>query len=311
MVSETPPAVADVIAVPASVANLGPGFDTLAVSVQLYLTVRLIEVRPDGLGTVTVRHSTPPVPEENGVEQAYRSLASQASSGLPSVTIDIDSEIPIGAGLGSSAAATVAGLRLFEQCVAPLSPQALLDAACVLEGHPDNAAAAIYGGLTAALQHEGGGVSAVSFEWPADVHLLIATPDRELRTAAARLVVPTMLSRGDAVFNLQRVARLLHAVTTGDTGSLREALKDRWHQPARSALIPELEPALALDDPDLLGVCLSGAGPSIVALTTHGVARITRKLQQVYRESGATVTIRDLRAEPSRMAVAAPVSRDR
>ena len=289
-----------VIAVPASVANLGPGFDTLAVAVQLYLRVRIVEVRQDGRGEVGVRRSNPPVPGENGVERAYRSMADRAPRGLPSVVIDVESEIPIGSGLGSSAAATIAGLRLYERCAAPLSSKDLLDAACALEGHPDNAAAAVYGGLAAALQHEDGGVSAVSFGWPSDIRYLIATPDRSLRTEAARSVVPLTLSRADAIFNLQRVAQLLHAVGTGDGSALREALKDRWHQPARAALIPELAPALALDDPDLLGVCLSGAGPSIVALARRGFDRVAARLERVYRECGSGVTIRNVGAEPDR-----------
>ena len=150
----------------------------------------------------------------------------------------------------------------------------------------------------------------MSFAWPPDVRFLVATPDRELRTAEARLVVPTTLSREDAVFNLQRMARLLHAAWTGDGGSFREALKDRWHQPARSALIPELQAALAIEDPDLLGVCLSGAGPSIVALARHGCDRIGGLLEQVYRECGSRVTIRDVAAEPSRVPVPARATRD-
>ena len=312
-----------VIAVPASVANLGPGFDTLAVAVQLYLRVRIVDVRADGRGEVTVRRGQPPVPAENGVERAYRSLAGRAPGGLPSVVIDVESDIPIGAGLGSSAAATVAGLRLFEHCVAPLSSQGVLDAACALEGHPDNAAAALCGGLAAALQHEDGTVSVVSFEWPSDIRFLIATPDRALRTEVARRVVPATLSRADAVFNLQRVVRLLHAVgisaassgttggSTGERAAWREALKDRWHQPARAALIPELAPALALDDPDLLGVCLSGAGPSIVALARRGLDRVAARLERVYRDCGSTVTIRNVCAEPSRVVTPALASRGR
>src|SRR5687768_5512454 len=98
------------IPVPASVAHLGAGVDTLAVAVRVYLRVHIVDVRADGRGDVTVRRSTPPVPSENGVERAYRSLAARAPGGLPSVTIDIDSEIPIGSGMGSSAAATIAGL---------------------------------------------------------------------------------------------------------------------------------------------------------------------------------------------------------
>jgi homoserine kinase len=297
------------IAVPASVANLGAGFDTLAVAVQVYLRVHIVDVREDGRGDVTVRRSNPPVPSENGVARAYRSLASRAPGGLPSVTIDIESEIPIGSGMGSSAAATIAGLRMFERVVAPLAAQELLDAASALEGHPDNAAAALHGGFAASMQSEDGSVSVVSMEWPAEVRFLIATPDRALRTEAARKVLPSAIPMKDAVFNLQRVARLMYAVSTAETGALREALKDRWHQPARAALIPELAPALAMDDPDLLGVCLSGAGPSIVAMASRGFDRITGRLETIYRKCGSGVTIRNVSAEPSNAAVPALVSR--
>src|SRR5262249_29272479 len=189
------------IAVPASVANLGAGFDALAVAVQVYLRVMIVDVKSDGRGEVTVRRSTPPVPAENGVERAYRSLASRAPAGLPSVTIDIESEIPIGSGLGSSAAATIAGLRLFERVTAPLTPQELLDAACALEGHPDNAAAALYGGFAVSLQYEDGRTSVVTLEWPTHVRFVIATPDRALRTEAARKVLPAAIPMRDAVFN--------------------------------------------------------------------------------------------------------------
>ena len=297
------------IAVPASVANLGPGFDTLAVAVQVYLRVRIIEQKQDGLGTLTVRRADPPVPAENGVETAYQSLAARAPAGLPSLVVDIESEIPIGAGLGSSAAATVAGLRLFEQVVAPLGDDELLAAATALEGHPDNAAAAIHGGMVAALQHEDGRVSVAVLEWPADIRLLIATPARPLPTKDARKVVPASFSRADAIFNLQRVARLMHAVATADAGSLDEALKDRWHQPQRAALIPELAPALALEDPDLLGVCLSGAGPSIVAFARTNRDRIAGKLEAIYRASGTPVTVRDVCAEQPRTVTAAAGAR--
>jgi homoserine kinase len=299
------------IAVPASVANLGAGFDALAVAVRLYLRVRVLDVRMDGRGQVDVVRSIPPVPGENGVVRAYRSLASKAPSGLPSVAIEIDSEIPIGSGLGSSAAATVAGLRLFEHVVAPLSARELLEAACALEGHPDNAAAILAGGLALALQHDDGTVSVASLAWPAHVRFLVATPHRMLRTDAARRVLPSAIPLKDAVFNLQRVARLVYAVGAGETSALREALKDRWHQPARAALVPELAPALAIDDPDLLGVCLSGAGPSIVAIASRSFDRLTARLEAIYQENGSGVTIRNVEAEPSCVAAPALASRGR
>jgi len=299
------------IAVPASVANLGPGFDTLAVAVQLYLRVTIVEVKADGLGRVAALRSYPAMPVENGIERAYRSMGDRAGRPLPSVFVEVDSEIPIGSGLGSSAAATIAGLQLFDRCVAPLPGEVMLEAACALEGHPDNAAAALFGGLASAMQHEDGGVSVVGFDWPAGIRFVIATPERALRTAAARQVLPATLSRADAVFNLQRVARLLHAVTSGHTGSMREALKDRWHQPARCALVPELGPALALEDPNLLGVCLSGAGPSIVALASAGFDPISKKLEGLYRHSGCGVTVRNVGAEPRRAATPELVSKGR
>jgi homoserine kinase len=113
-------------------------------------------------------------------------------------------------------------------------------------------------------------------------------------------VVPVHLAQPDAIFNLQRVARLMHGVATGDVSSFREALKDRWHQPQRARLIPELAPALVLDDPDLLGVCLSGAGPSIVAFAKQGHDRIAGKLEALYQGAGTPVTVRNVSAEQPR-----------
>ena len=126
--------------VPASVANLGGGFDTLAVAVQLYLRVRVVDVRDDGGSRLTVVKSTPAVRGRNAVERAFEAMARWTGLRAPSVFVEVESDIPMAAGLGSSAAAAVAGLRVFERVTQPLPDGMLLAAATSLEGHADNAA---------------------------------------------------------------------------------------------------------------------------------------------------------------------------
>ena len=192
-------------------------------------------------------------------------------------------------------------MRLFEWATAPLSDSVLLAAATDVEGHADNAAPALFGGLNSVLQGEESEPIALRWTWPDDVQLVVATPSVGLATAKARAALPELMPRTDAIYNLQRVLSLVHALQSREYERIREAVKDRWHQPARAALIPELAPALALNDPNLIGVCLSGAGPSIVALATGGFEAISGALEELYRESGSRVTIRNLGAEPHRV----------
>jgi homoserine kinase len=123
------------------------------------------------------------------------------------------------------------------------------------------------------------------------------TPDADLKpgTGIARRALPRMLSREDAVFNLQRIVLLMHALSAGDFSLLREALRDRWHQPYRQAIVPGLEQALALDHPDLLGVCLSGAGPSIVAFAERNLSEVESLLASSYSPLGIPFQIRTVR----------------
>jgi homoserine kinase len=280
--------------VPASVANLGGGFDTLAVAVQLYLRVRILEIRDDGGATLTVASSTPPVRGRNAVERAYETLARSTGRRAPSVVVDVASEIPMAAGLGSSAAAAVAGLRTFEQVTEPIGDGVLLAAATSLEGHADNAAAALHGGLTSVVEREGGEPLALHWAWPEDLRLVVATPTAGLATAKARAALSSTVLRADAVFNLQRVLSLVHALQSGDYGRLREAVGDRWHQPARVALVPQLAAVLALEDPAILGAFLSGAGPSVAVLARGDCARVERLLTSVYERAGSQAVVRTL-----------------
>lgn len=292
------PAPTEVV-VPASVANLGGGFDTLAVAVQLYLRARVVEVRDDGGTKLVVVGSRPPVTGENAVEQAFALLGTRTGRRTPSVFVEVDSDIPMAAGLGSSAAAAVAGLRLFERVSAPVPSEVLLGAAADLEGHADNAAAALFGGLTSVVEAANGNPIALRWRWPEGLRLVIATPPVGLATSKARAALPVTLPRHDAVFNLQRVLSLVHALQTDDYGRLRDAVQDRWHQPARAHLVPQLAEVLALEDPDVLGAFLSGAGPSVAVLARRDFGRVERVVGSVYERASCPVTIRTLSVHES------------
>lgn len=282
------------VEVPGSVANLGGGFDTLGVAVQLYLRARIINVRDDGGARLTVTTSTPPVRGQNAVERAFEAIARRMGVRAPSVEVEIVSDIPMAAGLGSSAAATVAGLRLFERVTEPVDDDVLLGVATALEGHADNAAPALFGGLNSVLQVEDGEPVALRWTWPDEVRLIVATPAVGLATAKARAALPDHVSRADAIFNLQRVLSLVHALQHREYDRVREAVRDRWHQPARASLVPLLGEILALEDPDVLGAFLSGAGPSVALLVRRDERRIEQMLTSLYARKGVEATVRIL-----------------
>ncbi len=285
------------IVVPGSIANLGPGFDTLAVAVQLYLRLKVTVV--EGSEKLDFDFVDQTLTGENYIERAFRFLARQTGATFPSLKIEVRTEIPMRAGLGSSAAASVAGLRLFEALHGPLPTQALLNAACYLEGHPDNAAAALLGGLTASCQLPDGSAYAATFPWPHSLAFVVLTPDMALATSEARRVLPTHIPRADVIFNLQRLALFLQLLHSGNFGLLKQAMSDRLHQPYRQSLVPGLEAALHLEHEDLLGVCLSGAGPSSVAVAEKNVGAIESLLANTYEPIGIPYQIRVLRAHPS------------
>jgi len=284
------------IVVPASVANLGPGLDALAVALQLYLHVRAQRLPGQGKNELRFDFVGFELDGENFIERAFRYIAARKGVDFPSFSVEVRSEIPSRSGLGSSAAATVAGLRLYDALVGSCSTQELLNVACELEGHPDNAAAALLGGLTTSCALEDSSVIALSMPWPEAVRFVVLTPDLGLDTVASRRALPKQIRREDAVFNLQRVALLVQALQSREYSVLREALRDRCHQPFRLMLVPGLEESLELQHPDLLGVCLAGAGPSILALAEKNVGAVQDLLASAYKPLGIPFTIRTLRA---------------
>ena len=234
--------------VPGSVANLGGGFDTLGVAVQLYLRARIVDVRDDGGSRLIVAQSAPPVRGQNAVERAYDGMVRRTGLRTPTVMVDVSSDIPMAAGLGSSAAATVAGVRLFEQVTeaqGAIDDGVMLGVAADMEGHADNAAPALFGGLTSVVQVEGENPRAIRWGWPDEVRLVVATPAVGLATSKARAALAPTVSRVDAIFNLQRALMLVHALQNGEWDQVREAVKDRWHQSARASMVPLLRGELS------------------------------------------------------------------
>ena len=284
------------IRVPGSIANLGPGFDTLAVAVQLYLSLRMR--RMPGYGELEFKFidHDPAVAGENRIERGYRYLAGYEAGSMPSMLVEVRSEIPMQAGLGSSAAATVAGLRLYQAVSGHVSMQEMLNAACALEGHPDNAAASLLGGLAVSCQLPDGSVRATRFPWPEALGLIVLTPNCQVATDISRAVLPESVARTDAVFNLQRMALLLQSLQSEDFSQLKLALADRVHQPWRESIVPGLAEALRLEHRDLLGVCLSGSGPSVVGIAERNLWEVGDALASVYRGSGIEYDLRLLQA---------------
>jgi homoserine kinase len=288
------PSHENTIVVPGSVANLGAGFDTLGVAVELFLRARIAEVRDDSGGKLTVVGSVPPVHGGNALERAYALAVGRTGRKAPTVAVEVASDIPMAAGLGSSAAAAVAGLRVFERVTRPLHDDELLALATEVEGHADNAAPALFGGLTSVIADEEHHPVALRWTWPDELRLVVATPAVKLATVKARAALPDVLPRRDAIFNLQRVLSLVHALQTKDYARVREAVRDRWHQPARAALVPQLREVLALQDPDVLGAFLSGAGPSVAVVARRNFDRLEELLSSLYVRAGVQVVVRTL-----------------
>ena len=297
------------IVVPATIGNLGSGFDALSAALQLYLRVRVVDVDPASPDRLMTQFAEAPPPGENGIERAFTLARARAGVVAPGVRIVVSSDIPICAGLGSSAAAAIAGLRLYQSLTGLLADDDLLALACECEGHPDNAAACLLGGLTISCRHEDGRVTARTSPWPERLKFVIATPDIGLATKDARAVLPQTVALEDAVFNLQRALLLTRALEDERYEDLREAFRDRWHQPARSALVPGLREALAIEHPAIFGVCLSGAGPSVAAIAAPGREHeAAAALGDVYRRLHIAHTIRTVPVHQPAGAAVLPIT---
>ena len=252
------------VRVPATTANLGPGFDAFGCALGLYTDVTFEETECGLEITGCDEAFTGP---DNMAYTAYCAVLASLSEEVRGVKIHIDAHIPVCRGLGSSAALLVAGaiganvLRGNK-----LSTQGLLNITNAMEGHPDNLAPAFFGGLTASMVDNGLPVS-VNFPLHPDWEFLALVPNFDLPTTKARAVLPEQLSRADAVYNVAHGALVLKALELGDEKLLRNAMQDRLHQKYRKALIPDYEAIEALVRTTGAAFCLSGAGPTLLCIT--------------------------------------------
>jgi homoserine kinase len=206
---------------------------------------------------------------------------------MPAIELEIANDIPLGKGMGSSAAALTAGVVIADELLElGWKPLRILDEAARLEGHPDNVAPCTLGSIVASAIDSGGVTRAVRLPLPQSFDLAIVVPDFDLPTSKARAVLPSGYSREDAVFNVQRAALLIAALATGTTSVFPAAIEDRFHQPYREALVPGLHEILRLRAPGLLGCALSGAGPSILVFFERGYESVCDLVVQIFRLHG-------------------------
>jgi len=289
------------VRVPGSTSNLGPGFDCFGLALNLYLTVRATVV-PDAserCRVTTTGAKENEVLPRNSVNLIYRAMsfaARREQLSLPSLELQVHNEIPLASGLGSSAAAIVAGIKLAGLIAGREIPdQSAQNYATEFEAHPDNVAASLFGGFLISSISSDGTVVSAKFEWPSQIRVVVVSPHTQLPTHVARAALPRTVTRTDAVHNLQRTALFTAALAQRRYELFWEAMHDRLHQPHREPLVPGLAEALALPRmPGLLGIALSGAGPSIVALVDDNEREIGAQIENCFRAHQIESTIRTL-----------------
>ncbi|MGM0369081.1 MAG: homoserine kinase [Bacillota bacterium] len=274
------------VRVPATTANLGPGFDTLGMGLDFYNHLEVTEVDSgleidiEGYGVDKLATN-----DRNLIYQAMNKLFAIVGYEPSGLYIKAINNIPLSRGLGSSAAAIVAGLLAANELVAhKLSIPDLINLATTIEGHPDNVAPALLGGVVVSNYKN----NKVAFEKIAapELKIVVCIPDYELSTAKSREVLPTEVSFEDAVFNVSHMGMLLTGLLKQDYEVIKEGLKDKLHQPYRKKLLPGFERIRTELDSKALGIVLSGSGPTVIALTLEQEEEIGEKMVESFKAEG-------------------------
>ena len=271
------------VSVPASSANLGPGFDAVGIALDLRLRARVEAASRFSLSFEDGPHA----PSHDGYAEAILAAMRRIDPKLPCVTMRVENAIPLGKGLGSSAAGALLGLATASYArTERLDRTMLAQHICEIEGHPDNALAALYGGTVIAASSKAS--DCIRVDAPHDLCALVVVPEFDLATHAARALLPDRYDRKDMVYQVQRASLLGAALASGSWNALGAAMHDRLHQPYRAEVVPGLAAALAVRAKELVGIALSGAGPSVLAIVRQSAAwrGIARRLEACFADAG-------------------------
>jgi homoserine kinase len=279
------------IRIPATSANIGSGFDCLGIALNLYNEISItpsetnqLQIQGEGTGELLTN-------DQNLIFRSVKKLYETIGRPTQKMNIQCINRIPLARGLGSSGAATLAGLiaaNVIEE--SPMAKQDLLRLAIEIEGAPDNVTAALFGGCQIAIQSSHGAeviTSEVSIK--EDPGVVIFVPESQISTEHARAILPKEISREDAVFNLGRVALLINSLVTGEWQDLKIAMEDRLHQPYRTELLPGLSNVIAsATDAGAIGAFLSGSGSTVTAFAVGNERQIAEKMELAAAEEGLT-----------------------
>ncbi len=287
---------------PGSTSNLGPGFDALGLALTIYNRVK-IRTRSDTRLTLSIEgegKGSLPEDHRNLFFQSAKSAASKIGKSLPGLDVVMENNVPLARGLGSSSTVIVAGIMAANHLLGDsLSKAEVLDFANEQEGHPDNVSPCVYGGLTVSSICEGS-VSCIRAQTPSELRAVVAIPDFEMQTKAARAAIPSEIPLHDATFNISRACLVTSALLTGNLSALRHGMQDRVHQPYRSPLIPGFDRVIeAALSAGALGGALSGAGPSLLAFATDHTDEIGRKMMEAWQAEGIQARAEILNIDPN------------
>lgn len=289
------------VKVPATTANLGPGFDALGLALDLWNQTEFI---PTGNKQISLTiegegRDSLPSDENNAIVEAALQVYQLAGKPCDGIQIKCTNRIPLGSGLGSSSAALLTGMLGANALLGePFSREEILKLAIETEGHPDNVAPAMLGGLVASIIHDSHVVSSrlTLIGQHAPIHITVVFPDFDFPTQQARALLPEQIDRRDAVYNISRAVIVTEAFRLGDLDILGEAMDDRLHQPYRLPLIPGAQAAMeAMKRAGASAVALSGAGPSLIAFSSKREAAIGEAGKRAFAEAGLSSRVFQLR----------------